>query len=105
MKKIEDLSNKALKDYKKLIDSNLFTAKQLEFWIEWMTDYDYLDRVGLSQRKVVEMTGRSESALTKWRKAGIIKAEWFGYEWLYDAKNIIKIVKIKKVQKGKVVWK
>lgn len=105
MKMVEDLSNEALKQYKKLLDSDLFTTKQLEFWVEWVADYDHLDRVGLSQRKVVEMTGRGESTLTKWRNAGVIKARWFGHEWLYDADNIIKIVKIQKVSKGKVIWK
>ena len=102
MKKLIDLSNKAIEEYMELLGSDLFTPEQLDFWVFWVTDDD---NVGLTQRKVVALTKRSESTLMKWRRAGVIKAQLDLEGCLYDAKNIIKIMKIEKVQKGKIQWK
>lgn len=105
MRGLQDLSNEALDEYKKLLDSDLFTQEELDLWVAWMSDYPIFKAVGLSQRKTVDLTGRSESTLMNWRKQKIIKATPLADSLIYDANNLIKIMKIDRVEKGKIIWR
>lgn len=103
MKELQDLSSNAIEEYKKLVDSGLFTERELENWLSGVTDSS--EMVGIGQRRAGYVVGRSEETLRRWKQNKYIKAYTLGREQLYDADELIRMKKILKVERGKIIWR
>lgn len=95
---LQDLDNDRLDDYKKLLDSDLFTLDELDHYVGGVNEK------GASASLVGQLTDHSQTTICAWANKGILKGKRVGRNWAFGADAIIKAKKILGVGREGIIW-
>lgn len=95
---LEDLGNQELDEYKKLLDSDLFSLEELDLYANKVNEN------GVSGRVVAEITKHSTQTILNWRAKGVLKAKRVKRTWYFKANEIIKAKKIFGIGAKGIIW-